>query len=95
VFNEPHVELVTDPVVGLSDHGILSKNVVTGGKDERQVDVLIWGTGKRKRLCFGCPELTGPIGYKPEEFGVAVPTRGRKGELISDKYQPEMYSLYG
>jgi cation diffusion facilitator CzcD-associated flavoprotein CzcO len=47
VFNEPHVELVTDPVVGLSDHGILSKNVVTGGKDERQVDVLIWGTGKR------------------------------------------------
>jgi len=78
VFNEPHVELVTDAVVELSEHGIISKNLQTGKKDERQVDVLIWGTG-----------------YRPDEFGVAVPTRGRKGQLIAEKYQPEMYSLYG
>jgi len=78
IFNEPNVELVTDPVTGLTEHGILSKNAQTGQKEERKIDVLIWGTG-----------------YKPDEFGVAVPTRGRKGQLISEKYQPEMYSLYG
>jgi len=78
LFNQPNVELVTDPVTGLTEHGILSKNAETGKLDERKVDVLIWGTG-----------------YKPDEFGLAVPTRGRKGQLISEKYQPEMFSLYG
>jgi len=72
------VELVTDQVTGLSEHGIVSKNPQTGQSKERGVDVLIWGTG-----------------YKPDEFGVAVPTKGRKGQLLSEKYQPEMYSLYG
>jgi len=78
LFNEPNVELVTDRVTGLTEHGILSKNVKTGQIDERDVDVLIWGTG-----------------YKPNEFGTCYPTKGRKGELLGDKYQPENFSLYG
>lgn len=45
VFNEPNVELVTDQVTGLSEHGILSRNPQTGKSEERGVDVLIWGTG--------------------------------------------------
>jgi hypothetical protein len=34
-------------------------------------------------------------GYKPDEFGVGLPTKGRKGQLLKDKYQPENLSLYG
>ena len=34
-------------------------------------------------------------GYKPDEFGVGLPTKGRKGQLLKDKYQPENFSLYG
>ena len=45
VFNESNVELVTDPVTGLAEHGIISKNAKTGVTEERKVDVLIWGTG--------------------------------------------------
>jgi cation diffusion facilitator CzcD-associated flavoprotein CzcO len=45
VFNEPNVELVTDPVVGLSENGVLSANP-KAGEEERKVDVLIWGTGR-------------------------------------------------
>lgn len=50
VFNEPNVELVTDPVTGLSEHGIISRNAQTSRSDERKVDVLIWGTGKRTKI---------------------------------------------
>lgn len=78
IFNEPNVELVTDRVTGLTEHGILSKNVKTGQTDEREVDVLIWGTG-----------------YKPDEFGTCYPAKGRKGQLLGEKYQPENFSLYG
>jgi len=46
VFNEPNVELVTDPVCGISENGILSANP-KAGEEERKVDVLIWGTGYR------------------------------------------------
>ncbi|RAL17316.1 flavin-containing monooxygenase [Aspergillus homomorphus CBS 101889] len=34
-------------------------------------------------------------GYKAEEFGAAVPTRGRGGRLLSEKYGSDMCSLYG
>jgi len=94
VFNESNVELVTDPVTGLAEHGIISKNAKTGVAEERKVDVLIWGTGNSENRCLQTA-FNYITGYKPEEFGVAVPTRGRTGQLISDKYQPEMYSLYG
>ncbi|KAB8210351.1 monooxygenase [Aspergillus parasiticus] len=78
VFNETHVELITDPVTALDKHSIVSRNAATGKEEYREVDVLIWATG-----------------YKSEEFGVAIPTRGREGQLLSEKYQPDMFSLYG
>ncbi|KAF7864004.1 hypothetical protein EAF04_006969 [Stromatinia cepivora] len=34
-------------------------------------------------------------GYNPVDFGLPVPTRGRTGQLLAEKYQPELYSLYG
>ncbi|OCK76208.1 monooxygenase [Lepidopterella palustris CBS 459.81] len=78
IFNSPNVELVTDPVVALTEHGIVSQNKKTDAKKEHEIDVLIWGTG-----------------YRPSEFGVAFPCRGRSGILLSEKYVPENYSLYG
>jgi cation diffusion facilitator CzcD-associated flavoprotein CzcO len=45
VFNQGNVELITDPVVGLSEHGIISTSA-KGGRQENEVDVLIWGTGE-------------------------------------------------
>ena len=45
VFNQENVELITDPVVGLSEHGIISTSA-KGGRQEHEVDVLIWGTGE-------------------------------------------------
>ncbi|KAI9735358.1 MAG: hypothetical protein M1818_006553 [Claussenomyces sp. TS43310] len=81
VFNEPHVELVTDPVVALDEHSVVSKNKQTGEKEYRDVDVLIWGTGYRP-ADFGASFPTyGRSGkllsahYAPENFslyGVAV-----------------------
>ncbi|KAJ0424722.1 monooxygenase [Aspergillus carlsbadensis] len=78
VFNEPHVELITDPVTHLDGQSIAYVDALTGKEECRDVDVLIWGTG-----------------FKAEEFGNAFPTRGRKGLLLSEKYQPDMFSLYG
>ncbi|APA09486.1 hypothetical protein sscle_05g042560 [Sclerotinia sclerotiorum 1980 UF-70] len=34
-------------------------------------------------------------GYNPVDFGLPVPTRGRTGQLLAEKYQPELQSLYG
>ncbi|KAI9648084.1 FAD-binding monooxygenase boa2 [Ciborinia camelliae] len=34
-------------------------------------------------------------GYNPVDFGLPVPTRGRTGQLLAEKYQPELFSLYG
>ncbi|TGO52316.1 hypothetical protein BOTNAR_0328g00120 [Botryotinia narcissicola] len=34
-------------------------------------------------------------GYNPVDFGLPVPTKGRSGQLLCDKYQPELFSLYG
>ncbi|KAL4877353.1 monooxygenase [Aspergillus karnatakaensis] len=53
VFNEPHVELVTDPVTGLTNNGITSVDTVTGIEESREVDVLIWGTGFRTQELGG------------------------------------------
>jgi len=78
IFNASHVELETDPVVALTEHGVVSKSKKSDAKKEREVDVLIWGTG-----------------YRPAEFGVAYPCKGRSGVLLSDKYRPENFSLYG
>ncbi|KAF2493647.1 monooxygenase [Lophium mytilinum] len=78
IFNSPHVELVTDPVVALTENGIVSKSPKSNAKKEHEVDVLIWGTG-----------------YRPAEFGIAYPCKGRSGILLSDKYRPENFSLYG
>ncbi|EDN96094.1 hypothetical protein SS1G_12300 [Sclerotinia sclerotiorum 1980 UF-70] len=33
-------------------------------------------------------------GYNPVDFGLPVPTRGRTGQLLAEKYQPELQSLY-
>lgn len=41
----PNVELLTDPVIGLSETGIRSRSKETGKEEEREIDVLIWGTG--------------------------------------------------
>ena len=46
IFTKENVQLVTDPVTGLSEDGIISKNPETGEETERKIDVLIWGTGK-------------------------------------------------
>ena len=40
-----NVELITDPVVALSETGIISRCRESGIEHEREVDVLIWGTG--------------------------------------------------
>lgn len=40
-----NVELVTDSVVALSETGIISRCKDSGVEHEREVDVLIWGTG--------------------------------------------------
>jgi cation diffusion facilitator CzcD-associated flavoprotein CzcO len=46
IFNEPNVELVTDPVAGLTEDGIVSRNRELNENEEKKVDVLIWGTGR-------------------------------------------------
>ncbi|KAL4901766.1 hypothetical protein BDW74DRAFT_181480 [Aspergillus multicolor] len=77
VFNERHVELVTDSITAFDEAGVVTQDL-DGKERHHDVDVLIWATG-----------------YKGEEFGVAVPTRGRKGHLLAAKYKPDMFSLYG
>ncbi|KAF2176104.1 monooxygenase [Zopfia rhizophila CBS 207.26] len=81
VFNEPNVELVTDSVVGLAEHGIISKNQETRQTDERQVDVLIWGTGFKSGSFGTAVPIVGRKGeflhekYSPDNFslyGVAI-----------------------
>ncbi|KAF8253996.1 monooxygenase [Wilcoxina mikolae CBS 423.85] len=41
----PNVELLTDPVIGLSETGIRFRSKETGQEEEREIDILIWGTG--------------------------------------------------
>lgn len=45
-LNRDNVELITDPVTAITKTGIRSKNVDSGVIEDREVDVLIWATGK-------------------------------------------------
>lgn len=46
ILTKENVQLVTDSVTRLTQSSVVSKNAKTGEEEERQVDVLIWGTGK-------------------------------------------------
>lgn len=100
-FTKENVQLVTDSVTGLTENAIVSKNAETGEDTERNADVLIWGTGKLSKYIWTIQRINTDIhvnglpGYNPVDFGLPVPTRGRTGQLLSDKYQPELFSLYG
>jgi cation diffusion facilitator CzcD-associated flavoprotein CzcO len=81
VFNEPYVELITDPVTALDETSIISVNKETKEKQHRKIDVLIWGTGYRPDAFGSQFPLYGRDGktlqdhYVPEMFslyGVAV-----------------------
>ncbi|KAM0167924.1 hypothetical protein ACHAPC_011063, partial [Botrytis cinerea] len=45
IFTNNNVDLVTDPVTGLTEDGILSREAEGGREIERKMDVLIWDTG--------------------------------------------------
>lgn len=45
IFNQAHVELITDSPTALDRHSIVSRNSATGKEEYREVDVLIWATG--------------------------------------------------
>lgn len=95
VFNEPHVELITDPIIALDERSIVSRNAATGREEHREVDLLIWATGTLWTAVTQVAVTKRKSGYRAEEFGAAIPTRGREGQLLSEKYQPDMFSLYG
>ncbi|KAM3076773.1 FAD-binding monooxygenase boa2 [Clarireedia jacksonii] len=45
IFTKENVQLVTDEVARLTRSSVVSRNAETGEEEERQIDVLIWGTG--------------------------------------------------
>lgn len=83
IFINNNVDLVTDPVTGLMEDSILSKEAEGGREIERKMDVLIWDTGKLSVLCFERQVFMGLTnsqqGYNSNKFGTPVPTRGRTG----------------
>ncbi|KAF2810832.1 monooxygenase [Mytilinidion resinicola] len=76
VFNEPNVTLVTDPVVRLGSHGIVSRRKEDGEEEEREIDVLIWGTGYTPNLpgsafpCYGVGSRLLAESYQPEGYSL-------------------------
>jgi hypothetical protein len=92
----PNVTLLTDPVVGLSETGILSQNIESGGLEEKEVGILIWGTGTEIYLIwFPLWEVPKIPGYKLEEYGAVFPMYGRGGKPLAEQYGQEACSLYG
>ncbi|KAG4027414.1 hypothetical protein MFRU_030g00500 [Monilinia fructicola] len=57
IFTNNNVDLVTDPVTGLTEDGILSREAEGGREIERKMDVLIWDTGYNSNK-FGTPVPT-------------------------------------
>ncbi|PQE05678.1 flavin-binding monooxygenase protein [Rutstroemia sp. NJR-2017a BVV2] len=100
IFTNQNVQLVTDSVTRLTQNSVVSQNAATGKEEERHVDVLIWGTdsdGNTKHVWREVYRFIdeASIGYNPVDFGLPLPTHGRSGQLLCDKYQPDLMSLYG
>ncbi|KAK6601840.1 alpha beta hydrolase fold-3 domain protein [Botrytis cinerea] len=66
IFTNNNVDLVTDPVTGLTEDGILSREAEGGREIERKMDVLIWDTGKLSVLCFERQDTTQNCWYEKD-----------------------------
>lgn len=54
-----------------------------------------WFSSHPKSIKNNVKSLTTKTGYNSDAFGTPVPTYGRSGILLAQKYQPSLQSLYG
>jgi cation diffusion facilitator CzcD-associated flavoprotein CzcO len=86
-FNLPHVELVTEPIAGITPTGI-----VTTDGTERVVDTIVYATGYETTKYVSTIDVTGAAGRRLDDEWAA----GAKAYLgITVSGFPNLFQLYG
>jgi len=86
-FTRPNVELVTSPITSISSHGVLTED-----KIDRDVDVIIYGTGFKSTDFLSSIEVYGNGGTSLKETW-AQGAEAYRGVSVSGF--PNFYMLYG